>query len=373
MLTLALALLLVPDLRPGRRHRLDVLGVALVSAGLVCVVFGLIEGQRYDWGTVTGLITIPEILGAGILLLVVFLLTQAARQGGEPLVSFAVFKDRNFTLMALVLSAMGFAMLGLFLPLTIYYQSVLGLSALSAGLTIAPQPIAMMFASPIAAALSQRVNGKYLLIPGLTLFIIGTAYIDWMARADAGRWNFLPGLIAGGVGMGFIWTPLYSLATRDLRPELAGMASGILSTIQELGTVIAGAAVGALLQNRLADTLHAQAEFYGAQLPPPVRARFVASFGNAAKNGLEVGTGQTGSSLTLPTGVPAAVVREVQRLAGAVFTHGFADAMRPTLILPLAVLALATLSCFAIKGPHLVASEQPVEDRYAAGRAQQVV
>src|SRR5581483_8694932 len=111
-------------------------------------------------------ITIPEIIGAGLVVLLVFLVMQARRQDREPLLPFAVFKDRNFTLMALVLAAMGFALLGLFLPLTIYYQSVLGLSALSAGLTVAPQPLAMMFTSPIAAGLSQRFNVKYLLIPG---------------------------------------------------------------------------------------------------------------------------------------------------------------------------------------------------------------
>src|SRR5437660_9656201 len=68
VITFALALLLVPDLRPGRRHRLDLAGVALATAGLLGVIYGLIEGQRYDWGVVSGFITIPEIIGAGILL-----------------------------------------------------------------------------------------------------------------------------------------------------------------------------------------------------------------------------------------------------------------------------------------------------------------
>ncbi|HWE60985.1 MAG TPA: MFS transporter, partial [Chloroflexota bacterium] len=107
LLTLAGALRVVPDLRPGRRHRLDLMGVALVTAGLFGVVFGLIEGQRYNWGTVRSFITIPEIIGAGVLLLLLFLVTQARRQDREPLVPFAVFRDRNFTLMALVLAALG--------------------------------------------------------------------------------------------------------------------------------------------------------------------------------------------------------------------------------------------------------------------------
>ena len=350
VITLCLTFLLVPDLRPGRRHRLDLLGVVLVSAGLLGIVYGMIEGQRYNWSTVTGFLTIPEIIVAGVVLLAIFVMVQGARQDGEPLITFAVFRDRNFTLMTLVLAAMGFAMLGLFLPLTIYYQSVLGLSALSAGLTIAPQPIAMMLTSPIAAMLSQKVDGKYLLIPGLALFAAGMGYIDWMAKADAGRWSFLPGLIAGGVGMGFIWVPVYSLATLDLKPQFAGVASGIISTIQELGGVIASAAVGALLQNKLATALHAQAIHYGAQLPPAVRGHFVASFNQAASGGLEIGRGQAGTNLALPASLPATVAAQVRRLAAAVFTHGFADAMRPTLVLPILVLVLAWGCCFAIKG-----------------------
>src|SRR5438105_8080797 len=195
VITFALALLLIPDLRPGRKHRLDLLGVGLASAGLLGVIFGLIEGQRDDWGVVTGFITIPEIIGAGIVLLAVFLHYQARRQSAEPLLPFEVFKDRNFTMMTLVMAAMGFAILGIYLPLTIYLQSVLGLSAIDAGLTIALQPVAMIVSSRVASSLVQRVNGKYLLIPGLLALAAGTGYIDWAAHANSGRWDFIPGLV----------------------------------------------------------------------------------------------------------------------------------------------------------------------------------
>src|SRR5213080_1078411 len=153
VITFALAVLLIPDLRLGRRHRLDLLGVALATAGLLGVIFGLIEGQRYDWGVVTGVITIPEIIAVGVVLLAVFLYYQARRQDGEPLLPFEVFKDRNFTLMTLVMAAMGFAILGIYLPLTIYMQSVLGLSAIDAGITLAIQPVAMFFSSGVASSL----------------------------------------------------------------------------------------------------------------------------------------------------------------------------------------------------------------------------
>jgi len=341
---IAAALVLVPDLRPGRRHRLDLAGVVLSTAALFCIVFGLVEGERYDWGTVRGGVTIPEIIGAGVLLLIGFVVHQALRQDREPLLPFAVFRDRNFAVMTLVLCAMGFAIIGLYLPLTIYYQSVLGLSAVAAGLTVAIQPLAMMVTSAVAnGPAGERIDARYLVSAGLLMLAGGSAYIAWSAHASSGRWDFVPGLVLSGLGMGLIWGPVYSLATRDLRPELGGVASGVLNTIQELGAVIASASVGALLQNRLATALHERAVESASQLPAAFQDRFVAGFSAAARGGLEIGAGQTGGTLSLPPGVPAEVVAQVTALAHSTFAQAFVDAMRPTLVLPIAVLALAAV------------------------------
>jgi EmrB/QacA subfamily drug resistance transporter len=353
LIIFALALVIIPDLRPGRRHRLDLLGVGLATAGLLAVIFGLIEGQRYDWGVVTGFITIPMIIAAGVVLLTLFLYYQARRQDGEPLLPFAVFKDRNFTLMTLVMAAMGFAILGLYLPLTIYLQSVLGLSAIDAGLVIAIQPLAMIVSSGFASQLAQRINGKYLLIPGLLALAAGSAYIDWAAQANSGRWAFTAGLIASGLGMGFIWTPVFSIATRDLPAHLGGVASGVINTIQELGGVFASAVVGAFLQNRLALALHDQAVAASGQLPAQYQRPFVDGFSHAAQTGFEVGAGQSGTSLQLPA--------QVQAIAHYVFTHAFVDAMHPTLILPIVVLVLAAFSVVFVRSHRAaaVAAEEP--------------
>lgn len=345
VITFALALLLIPDLRPGRQHRLDLLGVALATAGLLGVIYGLIEGQRYDWGTVTGFVTIPEIIGAGVALLAGFIYHQARRnsqKGTEPLLPFAVFKDRNFTAMTLVMAAMGFAILGIYLPLTIYMQSVLGLSAIDAGLTLAIQPLAMFFSSGLAGGLVQKVNGKYLLIPGLLALAAGTAYIDLTAQANSGRWDFTPGLILSGLGMGCIWTPVFTIATRDLPAHLGGVASGVINTIQELGGVLASAVVGAFLQNRLALALHERAVAASSQLPAQYQQSFVDGFSNAAHTGLEVGAGQTGTALQLPA--------QAQAIAHLVFTNAFVDAMHPTMILPIVVLLLAASAAVFVRG-----------------------
>ena len=340
---------LVPDIRPGRSHRLDFIGVALISAALFCLVFGLIEGQRYNWGSINGFLSIPLILGVGVALLVIFVINQMRRQQHEPLLSFAVFRDRNFTLMTLVLSAMGFAIVGIYLPLTIYLQSVLGLSAVAAGLVIAVQPGAMFFASGVANGAGAKADPKYMLVPGLFLLAAGSAWIAWVVTATGSRWTLVPGLVLGGVGMGFIWGPVYNIATRDLAPALAGVASGVLNTIQELGAVIASASVGALLQNRLALSLHDEAVQAASQLPPQFAQRFIAAFSNAAAGGFEVGAGQTGGSFSLPPGTPPALAQHVVALAHSVFANGFVDAMRPTLILPIAVIVAAGILALAVR------------------------
>ncbi len=350
--TAALAMVLVPDLRPGRPHRLDLAGVALATLGLFGVVFGLIEGERYSWGVISGIVTIPGVIATGVALLAVFLFAQARRQGREPLLPFAVFGDRNFTLMTIVMACMGFAMLGFFLPLTIYLQSVLGLSAVAAGLTVAPQPLAMMFSSGVAAGLTTKVNGKYLLIPGLVVFAAGMSYVTWAMAADAGRWVFLPGLIASGVGLGFVWTPVFSLGTRDLKPELGGVASGVINTIQELGGVLAGAAVGAMLQNRLATSLHSRAVEYAPRLSIQYRSSFVDIFGGVARHGLQVGAGEAGAS------VPGAVAG----IAHLVFAQAFVDATRVTLLLPIAAMLLAAAGAAGVRAAALAGPEAAAEE-----------
>ena len=342
---------LVPDLRPGRLHRLDLAGVTLLTAAIFCIVYGLIEGQRYDWGTITEPISIPLIIAVGVVLLGTFLVHQARRQGGEPLLTFALFRDRNFTLMAVVLSAMSFFILGIYLPLTIYYQSVLGLSAIAAGLVVAVQPGAMFLSTgPANGPASTRLGAHRILTAGLVLLAAGAAYIAWDVQADSSRWSLVPGLVVGGLGMGCIWGPAFQLATRDLRVELAGVASGTLSTLQEMGAVIASAAVGALLQNRLATSLHAQAVAAAAHLPAHVAASFVASFSGAAASGLQIGAGQSGAALRIPAGTSPSLAASLASLAHSVFAAGFVAAMKPTMLLPIGVLMLAAVASLFARG-----------------------
>ncbi len=344
---LAVTFVIVPDLHPGRRHRLDLLGVGLASLGLLAICYGLVEGQNYDWGTITSFISIPLILGFGVVMLGVFLLVQKLRQSGEPLVPFALFRNRNFTLMNWVSFTLSIGMLGIFLPFTIYLQDALGFSALKAGLTMAPSSLVMIFAAPFLGRATDKIGGKYILICGLTLFAVGMGWAVLIAGPNSGWQDFLAPLIVAGLGMGGTFAPLTTTAMREVEPRMAGAASGMLNTVRQVGSVIGTAAVGALLENRLVASLTSQATIRSAGLPGPVRTAFVNGYRQSAASGL-IGGGTGGP--TAQPGVSKALAAQLQRLAAEVFTHGYVIAMRWTMVMPIAVVFLAAVSCFAIRG-----------------------
>ena len=345
---LILTFFIIPDLRPGRRHRIDVPGVVLASAALLAICYGLVEGQKYNWGTITGFISIPLVFALGVLLLAAFLLLQWRTQDREPLVPFALFRDRNYSVVNWVSGTLSIGMMGIFLPFTIYLQSVLGFSALKAGLTMAPASLLSMFIAPVAGRFTDRIGGKYILMSGLALFGGGMAWVALEATTTSAWYAFLPALIVAGIGMGCIFAPMVTVAMRNIDPRMAGAASGVLNTVRQCGLVIGTAAVGALLQNRLVSAMTSQATTRSAALPARVRGQFVEQIKHSASNGIQVGAGQNGGSSALP-GLPARLAAELARIGHDVFTFGYVTAMRSTMVFPVILLAIGALSCLLLK------------------------
>jgi hypothetical protein len=277
-----------------------------------------------------------------------FVLHQRARQDNEPLVPFALFRDRNFTVMNFVAAAVSVGMIGIFLPMTIYLQSVLGYSALKAGLVMAPASVVSMFLAPLAGRFSDKIGGKYILIAGLTLYGLGTAWVIAIADVGADWTAFLLPFIVTGIGIGGVFAPMATVAMRNVEPRMAGAASGFMNTIRQVGSVIGSAAVGAIMQNQVASDLKEEAAKRAAGLPAAYRGQFVEGFQHAAKGGLEVGAGQQGIAQHLPANVPADVAGQLKQLAGEVFSHGFVDAMKPTMGLPVLVVLIGAAACLGI-------------------------
>jgi EmrB/QacA subfamily drug resistance transporter len=242
---------IIPDVRSGKRLPLDLPGVLIASVGLVAVTYGLVEGQSSDWGTVWSFVSIPLIIVAGVALLVIFVLVQALRQERRPLLPFTLFRDRNYTLMAGVSVIISVALVGMALPLTLYLQTVLGFSAIKAGLTMAPASLASGFSAPFAGKLADH-GGRYLLIIGFTLYATGLSSICLVAGPSSHWYDLVPGYVITGLGVGFTMSPMQTIATRNVDPALAGAASGVLNTARQVGSALGSAVVLAVLQNRLA-------------------------------------------------------------------------------------------------------------------------
>jgi Major Facilitator Superfamily len=334
----------VPDWQPRHSHRFDPLGIALSSVALFLVVFGLQEGQRYDWGTVIGSITIPEIIGAGVVLLVLFVVWQRLNRR-EPLLPLNVFRHRNFSMSNIANVAVGFTMAGMFLPIVIYIQSVLGYSAIESGLITAPMSFVAGVVAPFAGRLSDRISGKWIVALGLSLFAAGGALIAGVSQADSSGWTFVAPFVVCGMGVGCIFSPLANLATYGLDPRLMGTGSGIFATTRQVGGVIGSAAIGVLLQARLAVELPAQARAQSGGLPEPYRERFVDGFEQAAKGGTDF---SATAEAPLPPGVPGGVADQIRALGENVFDQAFTDAMKVTLLLPVVVMAVGVLACLAM-------------------------
>src|SRR5262245_21646623 len=214
------------------------------------------------------------------------------------------------------------------------------------------------FVPPVAGRFADKLGGKWILFAGLLLWTIGMWTLVEFTTVDSTRWSLLPSLLIAGVGLGMTFAPLQTIAMLNIKPQVAGAASGFINTPRQLGAVIGSAAVGALLQAQLATQLPESAEENAAALPAQFGDQFVEGFSNAASSGLQVGAGQTG--VQLPPGVPEEAKPSILEAATKTFHEGYVTAMHYTLLLPLCVLAVAVvLVLFVRRQPSPAGGAEP--------------
>ncbi|MFI1768397.1 DHA2 family efflux MFS transporter permease subunit [Streptomyces sp. NPDC020800] len=337
----------IEEMRETRPRRLDPLGVLLCTLAFTALCYGLVEGQRYDWGTIRSFVSIPLVLAAGVVLLALFLWTQARVQDRDPLIPFALFKDREYALMNIVGGAVNVGMLGFLLLFNLYLQAALGMSALRAGLTLAPAALVSMLLAPLTGRLTDRVDGRWILFGGLLLFAAGMAWMAAVATTESAWYTFLPPLVVAGVGMGGTFAPMPAIAMHGVPPALNSSASGVFNSNRQFGSVLGTAAVGALLQSRLATAIGERATERARSLPAGYRAPFTAALRRAADSAVEAGG--DGSHLAAPPGIPRAAAAQLREAGRYAMAHGLVDAVRQTVVLPVAMTALAAVCCLAVR------------------------
>jgi EmrB/QacA subfamily drug resistance transporter len=253
-----LAWRLVPRL-DTRPHRFDVVGVVLSAVGMFLLVFGIQEGESYDWGLIGGWLPVWGLVAGGVLVLAVFVWHQG-RMRGEPLLPLRLFRDRNFALANGAISALGFTVTSMSLPLVFYYQLVLGFSPTRSALMLAPMAVMTLVLSPVIGRRVDTANPRTIALTGMLLQAVALVWFTFWLTPDADRWVrlLLPSALLG-VANACLWAPISSTATRNLPRELAGAGSGVFNTTRQIGSVLGSAAIAGLIQARLVAELGPQA------------------------------------------------------------------------------------------------------------------
>ncbi len=315
-------------------HRFDILGVFLSAVGMFLIVFGIEEGAKYHWGVITGILSIPLLIGLGVVCMVVFVIWQGVQRRTEPLVPLRLFRDRNFTLANVTVATIGASISTFALPLVTWAQTVPGYSPAQSALIMAPLAVIGGALSPIVGKNLNRWSLRWTACIGLACFGIGLA-LEAAVISTNPHWLWVAlASIPMGIGNAAMWAPLSMLATRNLGPREAGAGSGIFNTTRQIGSVVGAAAVAAMMTSRLNTRLAEAAAGMGGT-------------GGSGGGAGSAGTGQAGA------GAGDAGAGAVEQGAGAAslpdFLHGaFSQAMGDTLFLLVAIVAAGVVATLFI-------------------------
>jgi EmrB/QacA subfamily drug resistance transporter len=236
------ALALMPESSSSRRVRIDLVGVLLISAASLCIIYPLVQGREQGWP-----LWIFAVLALGIVLLGVFGLAER-RAHGTPLIEPSLLQNRAFT-NGLALGVVFFtAFGGLGLVLSLYTQLGLHFSALHAGLTMAPLSLGAAIGAGSSFALIPRF-GRRVLQAGLVVVVpamVALALTVQHTGASTTTWDLAPSLAACGIGLGWVFGLMFNIILAGVREHEVGSASGTLTAVQQLGNSL-GVAVLATL------------------------------------------------------------------------------------------------------------------------------
>jgi EmrB/QacA subfamily drug resistance transporter len=230
------------EIRDPSTLRPDVLGAGLLTAGIGALVVAIVKGEDWGWGS-------PAVAGAlaGAAVLLALTAWRCARHPA-PIVEPAMVRVRSFSaaVAASLLFFAGFAamLLGSVLFLTgVWHEPVL-----QTGLMIAPGPVMAATFSLPAARLGARIGQRATGVLGMTLFAAGGAW--WLVELSAQRaylGDFLPGMLIGGIGVGFVIPTLTGAATATLAPERLSTGAAIVTMGRQVGSALGVAALVAVL------------------------------------------------------------------------------------------------------------------------------
>jgi len=245
------------------KYTTDYPGLILITVGLASVLFGLIEAQTYGWlvpnqdFSVGGFswptsnpVSLPIVsIITGIILLGIFTFYEIrrARKGLVPLFDFSLLKYKGFRYGLFTVTIVAMGEFGAVFIISIFLQTVKGLSAINAGLTFLPMAISVFIFAPIAGILATRFGPKWIITTGMVLEAVALFGMSQIISISNPVYYLYPVLIVYGAGVGLAISQVTSTVLMSIPWQKAGVGSGANNTVRQIGSAFGIAVIGAIL------------------------------------------------------------------------------------------------------------------------------
>jgi predicted MFS family arabinose efflux permease len=228
-----------------------------VTSGIVLLVYAISEAPDVGWTTFRTI----GLLAAAVVLLVFFVIWEARER--EPLMPLGIFRNWQLTSANIVSFLFSGSIFGSFLLLTLYMQQVLGMSVLQTGVAfLATAGTAVIMAAP-AQALVTRFGAKPVVLAGLSFLSFGALWYTQIDVDGSYQADLVTGFVSVGIGIPFTYIPITIAALSGVPEHEAGLASGLLNTMQQVGGAVGLAVISTVAFE------HAEGQLAEGR-PPPV-------------------------------------------------------------------------------------------------------
>ncbi|MEV7779278.1 MFS transporter [Kitasatospora sp. NPDC088351] len=233
-------LLLLPETRNPTAPRIDLLATLLGAGGLSALTYGIIEGPDRGWAD-------PLVLGViGGAVAALTLLVLRSRHQRDPMLDLSLLADPTFRWSAVGATLVSVVLFGAFFVLPLYFQSVLGADAFGTGLRLMPMMLGLMVAAKAGDRLVTRIGPRAVITFGLAA-LAAALLLGSRTRVSDGYGLAAVWLTLLGLGMGLSLITAQASALLTLPPGRAGVGSGLLQTLRQVGGAIGVAVFGSLL------------------------------------------------------------------------------------------------------------------------------
>ena len=317
--------MLIPESRDPESPRLDLPGIGLSVTALTAIVWGLIEAPERGWTSVT----ITGAFAAGLATLAAFVVWELRTR--QPMLDVSVFRNLRFSAASASITFVFFALMGVMYFLTTYLQTVLGYTALEAGVRMLPIALGLILASRMSVPLTARFGTKVVVAGGLTVvaFSLG-AFTSTGVDTDY-LWRVCGALTTMGVGMGLAMAPTTEAIMGSLPKAKAGIGSAMNDVVRELGGTLGVAVLGSVVSTTYASGM----DDATAGMPHAAAEAASDSVGGGHEVAAQLG-GSAGAKLTaladqsfVDAMTTAASVAAIVALVGAAIATAFLPSRAP--------------------------------------------